>query len=368
MNQRSRRGFTLVELLVVIAIIGILVALLLPAIQAAREAARRTDCVNKMKQLGVALHNHHDTFKFLPPHCTNWRWNSHHRLMPFMELQAQYDLTMQWDVSGHGPGLGGRFGQTQPEPWNNCGMGYGQAPWNILRPDLRCASDPQGAGAFGSTGQQGVSNYCFSRGDNTRWSEENGNRRGAFGAAALGNPDGTYKAGPPGNNFATFTDGLSTTIAMSENAVGRDRARFIIGGIATNTNIEAASGAAPQTCLALVGGDGMYLPTATVADWRGMRWADGGISFTGFNTIMPPNGPSCARGGGDADGGVFSPSSFHPGGVNGLMTDGAVRWFSNDVDTGNLAINGDVMTGPSPFGMWGATGSKNGGESTDLGK
>ena len=74
MSRWRKFGFTLVELLVVIAIIGILVALLLPAIQAAREAARRAECTNKMKQLGVAIHNYHDTHKVFPPAGINYGW------------------------------------------------------------------------------------------------------------------------------------------------------------------------------------------------------------------------------------------------------------------------------------------------------
>jgi prepilin-type N-terminal cleavage/methylation domain-containing protein len=94
----SRRGFTLVELLVVIAIIGVLVALLLPAVQAAREAARRTQCVNNLKQIGLALHNYHDTYKTFPygsfnlretwpSSGTNWRA----LILPFVEQQTIHD-------------------------------------------------------------------------------------------------------------------------------------------------------------------------------------------------------------------------------------------------------------------------------------
>jgi len=103
MFRKLRRGvFTLVELLVVIAIIGVLVALLLPAVQAAREAARRTQCANNMKQLGLALHNYHDTMKWFPPGAV-WetstpaddprnRGSMFIRILPFVEQQSLYNL------------------------------------------------------------------------------------------------------------------------------------------------------------------------------------------------------------------------------------------------------------------------------------
>src|SRR5687768_17461057 len=110
-SPKLKRGFTLVELLVVIAIIGILVALLLPAVQAAREAGRRTQCTNNMKQLGLALHNRHDTLKSFPKGCV---WNTpttyydsprsgwNYSLFPFIEQKPLYDMfpatagTQQW--------------------------------------------------------------------------------------------------------------------------------------------------------------------------------------------------------------------------------------------------------------------------------
>lgn len=95
--RNVRSGFTLVELLVVIAIIGILVALLLPAIQAAREAARRTECGNNLKQIGVALHNYHDTHQRLPHgsfHADRWSWQT--RLLPFVEARSEFD---QFDMN-----------------------------------------------------------------------------------------------------------------------------------------------------------------------------------------------------------------------------------------------------------------------------
>src|SRR5213592_4898400 len=103
-GTERRRGFTLVELLVVIAIIGILIALLLPAVQAAREAGRRTQCSNNLRQLGLAVHTYHDTWNQLPPQNNNpnwggwqynWSWIT--LILPFMEGSATYNQ-INWNV------------------------------------------------------------------------------------------------------------------------------------------------------------------------------------------------------------------------------------------------------------------------------
>ncbi|MEX2172871.1 MAG: DUF1559 domain-containing protein [Pirellulaceae bacterium] len=100
MCRRSRRGFTLVELLVVIAIIGVLVALLLPAVQAAREAARRAQCSNNLKQIGIALHNYHDTIGVFPMGWANRGQGWSAMLLPFIEQRPLYD-TLQWAESNN---------------------------------------------------------------------------------------------------------------------------------------------------------------------------------------------------------------------------------------------------------------------------
>lgn len=106
-HQRGQRAFTLVELLVVIAIIGVLVALLLPAVQAAREAARRTQCTNNMKQIGLAVLNYESAKKVLPPsHTQNPRHNFVAYILPYMEqnnVAAQFDLKKHWDFSTPDP-------------------------------------------------------------------------------------------------------------------------------------------------------------------------------------------------------------------------------------------------------------------------
>ncbi len=103
-EDRPRAAFTLVELLVVIAIIGILIGLLLPAVQAAREAARRMSCSNNLKQIGLALHNYHDTYKRFPPSATITlgttydSWSAPARLLPFIE-QANLEDLIDWKLA-----------------------------------------------------------------------------------------------------------------------------------------------------------------------------------------------------------------------------------------------------------------------------
>ncbi len=351
-QDRLRRAFTLVELLVVIAIIGILIALLLPAVQAAREAARRSQCTNNLKQLGLGLQNYHDVNGSFPfgKGGTNGpgpgaafgnagRVSGFIPLLPYIEQGALYD---QIRAGGNGaPPLG-------PVGWS------GWTNWNVQVPGLLCPSDTRRTPSAGAVGEN---NYAFSHGDsisnncfNTdpmNWS------RGMFCS------NSTVK-------MSMVTDGTSNTIAMSE----RLRANFGAGGmpqasVKLGTAMDIAGlAASPGVCLATANGAN-YASSTNVKGYFGTLWTDGETERCGFTTVLAPNSPSCVvpttNCCADAPGGVYSPSSNHPAGANGVMVDGSVRFISDNINTGNLGI-AEVNSGPSPYGVWGALGSKNGGE------
>ena len=111
----------------------------------------------------------------------------------------------------------------------------------------------------------------------------------------------------------------------------------------------------------------MYLPTTSVMQARavGVEWFDGFPAFTGFNTVLPPNSPSCAADNWGDTWGVFSASSFHPGGVNVVLGDASVRFVSESIDTGNLSAP-EAAGGPQSLRRVGGMGSKDGGESVSL--
>ncbi len=345
----NRRAFTLVELLVVIAIIGVLVALLLPAVQQAREAARRIQCTNQLKQLGLAMHNYHDTFKNLPAMCGGTRDNSARlsgwiSLLPFFEQKALYD-----QISS-GNGTHNPFG---PNPWS------GFSPFEVDQLDmLLCPSEP----ADPIFENKPSSSYAFCVGDFSVYMESYDDSisspietRGVFGQYG-------YKG------FKSITDGLSNTVMLSEKALGVSGSRKIKTAYAVTGSPWLSSdfkSISPSVCFALRGNNGEYVSSITDFYTRGgRRWNDGPVNFQGFATILPPNGPSCSRSGQDWKESIVSSSSYHTGGVNSLFCDGSVSFVTDTIDCGDLSqpIN---TSGRSPYGVWGALGSKAGGETAE---
>lgn len=354
----ARLGFTLVELLVVIAIIGILVALLLPAIQAAREAARRTQCVNNLKQLGLALHNYHDSHQTFPfgrggtghpdGAASTGDLNSNVNrssgfvpLLPYVDQTALYEQIKSPLTIGNVtyPAFGPRSNQTAYLPYREEISAY------------RCPSADQKHDS-----NLGTTNYAFSWGDNS--TQVSGSETVSVRVAVRNNLRGLFGF-QRCRRFADIKDGSSNTIAMAEINTTDDPDQ-ILGSTAMSRGTQVYT--SPITCFAEVNGStGRYTAGANKA-WPGFAWAKGVTSVTGFNTILPPNSPSCAQSANNHSNGVFSATSRHPGGVNTVLADGAVRFISESIDTGNLALS-DVQFGPSPYGVWGALGSIQGNES-----
>ncbi|WP_144974217.1 DUF1559 family PulG-like putative transporter [Bremerella volcania] len=151
--------------------------------------------------------------------------------------------------------------------------------------------------------------------------------------------------------FRDITDGLSNTMAMSEIIVApaSDQLGRAVGASTNN----------PLACRAYLTGNN-YTSGTLIAQYRchGQRWQDGRPGYCGITTVLPPNSATCSS---QAGAGVYSASSRHPGGVLSMFADGSVRFVPETIDTGNLST-APVTSGISPFGVWGAIGSKAGGE------
>jgi prepilin-type processing-associated H-X9-DG protein len=341
-----------------------LVALLLPAVQAAREAARRTQCNNNLKQIGLALHNYHDTYKTFPPMATGtdgpggWdpqSWYSNQQshgtfffILPFMEQVPLYDTIQA------GRPEGGMLGPTKQGP-------HSLRPYSAYKTLIEgyiCPSDPYGARG-GWTADQMSINYAVSSGDSTIGAE--GTWNPSFVRSEFNRGIFSFRKGA---NIADIVDGTSNTIATSENTVYSPAASGKIHGhyvLIPRGTFQAT----PVACMAARGPNGTLIGTLPPSHHRdGESWVAGFPMIMGFTTILPPNAPSCAHEQGEWADGIFNPDSYHPGGINAGMADGSVRFIADTINTGNLGAPmprfGNL--GPSPYGVWGALGSKQGGE------
>jgi len=361
-------------------------------------------CSNNLKQLGVALHKHLDVTGVFPTnsvmqkpgpgvyyHSTNagrenyryGRLNYVVALLPYMDQTALYDACLISPTSVAGPEFPAE--PNEPETVETC-------PWFKQIPELRCPSDKGGGGGNNATNEQcGRNNYMVSTGDwpdahvyRVRSTDEGvegyiENPRGAFPMKT------TIRSSKPiveAKSMRDISDGASNTVAVAEKCLGLIIAHSVVAaehldikravavaqtdavaGSPGDITVSPTTAGSPDRCLDTTVSDGKELLVPGVGETGGVRWADGIAAYSSFSTILPPNSPSCTTSIGEPLDRVLSAaSSEHTGGVNCLRFDGSVYFFSNTIACGNLHAFA-VSSGPSPYGIWGALGSINGGES-----
>ena len=335
--MRSRptapRGFTLVELLVVIAIIGVLVGLLLPAVQAAREAARRMSCSNNLKNLGLAMHNYHDTHSSLPAAVYRngqndyWRgYSAFTQILPFIEQQPLADQIRE-DTENF------------LTHWD---MEEAQEARAVRIETFVCPSAPSFPSAPAGWSNGAGCNYGVSLGSSIEWdnaSRQNGMFRGHSGNQGADNPS-EINSDPVEIKFRDATDGLSNTLLISEHLSGDNQDAALLNGNSSETRIGSAFPNdtweyATQEELEQFGQ--ACEATETHNSENGCQWIAPEPTQTALNTMAPPNWryPNCQTSGSgfaaDRDG-VYTARSQHTGGVQCAVGDGSVRFVTGAVD------------------------------------
>jgi prepilin-type N-terminal cleavage/methylation domain-containing protein/prepilin-type processing-associated H-X9-DG protein len=379
MSPRARRGFTLIELLVVISIIAVLIALLLPAVQAAREAARRVQCTNNLKQIGLAMHNYHSTYDVFPmaaskncnsdppsscPGYADWRgWSALATALPQVEQQALYNaINFSFAEETH---------DGVAQPMNSTVVA------TVVR-GFMCPSDPY-------VGQYNINSYHACYGTASDWPSGPNNGNGN-----MQNADGNGSTGM----FAVWVsygirhalDGTSSTLLFAEALVGDARgnenemaaprsqntsspgskyrgngvvvaaAKYEVDDFTLNATTVQGIMNSLAACNAAFNAPG----STSITSHRGYRWA----SFSegsAFNVAQTPNDKqfpfNVCRGQGNpaqSDNGSNSlpATSMHPGGVNVVFADGSVRFIKDSINRQTwwalgTRANGEVISGDS---------------------
>jgi prepilin-type N-terminal cleavage/methylation domain-containing protein/prepilin-type processing-associated H-X9-DG protein len=335
--MKTRQAFTLVELLVVIAIIGVLVAMLLPAVQAARESARRLHCTNNLKQMGIALFNFESAQNAFPKTDPPNGFSPQARLLPYME---EANLRNLLDFSQ--PAFTGPYNAQVPNP-------LFVAAFEMPIPVMLCPSDLSPVlnieTTYGYT--YAGNNYMLSTGSGTGLNYDQ-----RFKTDGIIFYNSRIK-------FRDITDGTSSTVFMSESirSIGVDITlpAGTTPGFPYQYTLNGSKGLTPGTGpgITMTGGpwtgptiNGMIANPDLSLVWgqftvwrgagstalrgRGISWAAEGALNTLTNGYTPPNStiPDLVM----HHTGYFGPRSWHPGGANVLLGDGAVRFFGDDID------------------------------------
>ena len=379
LTRKHLRGFTLVELLVVIAIIGMLIALLLPAVQAAREAARRMTCTNHLKQLSLAVHTFHDAHSRFPAAFKDELfWDANPRigrasfltgLLPFMEQTPMYDFIK-----------------------NRGGTAYRGDGGNSIRPiaTFLCPSDGSSSLWGPTLGDNGNIFTCYrgSLADMPGFIEDEGTSDGTRMSPHLRSWLDRGR-----RTLAYVSDGTSNSIMLAEGLIsdaqggagGRYKSRTARG---PTGSVGAGYWAAPENCLNLRGARGEYANPDQVI-FNGYH-AQGRRAFCNMSpmvyihTILAPNSPSCSNLD-NYNNSIMCAASNHSGGVNVALLDASVRFITESIHTTNLHRftphgppgdwNGAYQSPPSrprdadgnfSYGVWSELGSVNGNEGTAL--